>query len=235
MLKEDVAPIRFTLKSVFVVLTAVAVVLAFGFGVLPLLGAAWAIPHLWKKGQSGWAGAVVAGLLILPLLGVGTSVSVRLDTGDQRTEVWGIPISWAPMREPARSSLLTLKGADSRRRWRWCAQQVGSNNANAMVRRFYVDAAAWVDVDPEVAQFVVADIASYVETTHATSGLPDCTTLIWPDVIDRSTGTPRVLDAWEHNPDVLAYLAQKGYNPSSAKHRRSTPPADEQSDEREPE
>lgn len=228
-------PIRFTLKSVFVLLTAVAVVLAFGASVLPLVGTTWGVIYLWKKGQTGLAAAVVAGFLISPIVGIGSSVSVRLDTGDQRTEIWGIPISWTIMHEPARSALLSLEGADSLRRWRWCAQQVGSNNADRMVYGFYVDAAAWVDVDPRVAKLVVADIASYVETTHATSGLPDCITMSGPDVIDRSAENRRVFDGWRQNPDVMAYLERKGYNPERARPPRPTPRSDEQTGEREPE
>lgn len=233
MRNDDDAPIHFTLKSILIVVAAVAIVLAFGVRVLPLVCAAWFVTHLWNKGQSGWAGLVIIGLCYLSIQDFATSVSVRLDTGDQRTEVWGIPISWAPMPEPARSALLTLKGADSRRRWQ-LVRHFGTHNVRHMVRQFYADAAAWVDVDPEVARFVVADIATYVETPHATTIGP-FGTLLRPDVIDRSTGTSRVLDKWEQNANVLAYLAQRGYNPSSVKLRRSTRRADEQADEREPE
>lgn len=134
----------------FVAVTFCAVVLAPGVGAFPLVLAAWAVPHHWIQGQSGWAGAIVVGLLILPLPGVGSSVSVRLDTGDQRIPFWGIPINSRPMREPARSALLTLDRPNAPRGWRWCAQQVGSNNADLMVYSFYTKATAWVDVDPKL-------------------------------------------------------------------------------------
>lgn len=231
MSKDNDASIRFTLRSVFVATAAVAIVFALGLPVLPLVGAACVVPYLWKKGQTGWAGMIVAWLLICPLLGVGITFSLRLDAGDLRTEVWGIPMSWSRTHEPARSELLALKGADSRRRWQR-VYQTGSHNVRRMIRQFYVDATAWVDVDPEIARFIVADIASYAETERTAPEVPFCVRLIRSHVIDRSTGTARVLDGWEQNPDVLAYLTQKGYNPRSATSAGSTPLTVEQTDQR---
>lgn len=94
-----------------------------------------------------------------------------------------------------------------------------------MIRQFYVDATAWVDADPEIARFIVADIACYVETERTAPGVPFCDRLIRSHVIDRSTETARVLDAWEKNSDVLAYLAPKGYNPAAQgpKDQRDSP------------
>jgi hypothetical protein len=219
---KDDRRIRFSLKSILSVTAACAVVLSLGVDSIPLVLAALAVPYLWKHGHRGWGATVVAALVLLLLLfGVGITVSVRLDTGDQRVTYWGIPVAYRPMREPIRSSLLSVQSKTAPRGWRWCAREAASDG---MVYRFYLDAAAWVEVDPEIARLVVSDLASYLDTTHATSGLPYCMTMIWPDVVDRVSGeNPRVIDGWQKNPEVLAYLATKGYSSNSTTTQASPP------------
>jgi hypothetical protein len=78
-----------------------------------------------------------------------------------------------------------------------------------MVRRFYCEAAVWADADREIAKFVLQDIADYVRTTHATHGLPRCTAMLWPDVIENREGRVRVNSNWKDNPEVQQYLASK--------------------------
>jgi hypothetical protein len=81
-----------------------------------------------------------------------------------------------------------------------------------MVYHYYECAAAWVDVDPRIARYVVDDIAAYLDTTHATHGLPACSEMIWPDVVRVTNGKARVLDGWRNNRGVLRYLSAKEYD-----------------------
>ncbi len=204
-------PFQFSLRLLLVVTFFVSIVLGLGIHGIPLIAAATAAVFLLRKRKRGWAAGVVVGLLFVTLLGAGTSVEVRLDTGDQRTLLWGIPVAFHPMDDSARRALLSVDDPVVPPRWEWCAQQVGSNNADAMVYRFYYEASAWVDEDPEIAKLVVRDLADYMRSTHARYSLPECTAMIWPDVVDCSQEPARVIDGWKENPGVLGYLVTKGY------------------------
>ena len=144
---------------------------------------------------------IAAGFLFLSCLGVGTSVQVRLDTGDQRECFWGIPVWYRPMLPEARKALLSLNDPQVPSRWVWCATQVGSNNADSMVFGFYHKASVWVEVNPEIAKLVIRDLANYMQTTHATHGLPDCHSMLWHGIVED----------WEINENVQRYLTSREY------------------------
>jgi hypothetical protein len=164
--------------------------------------------------------AIIGTFLVISGLGLANSTEVRLDTGDQRDCFWGIPIVYRPMEPKSRVALLSLDDSRIPKEWVWCATQVGSNNAHWMVYHFYRDAAAWVRVDTEIARAVVRDIASYVQTSHATHGLPDSWGMI-SFVLESRGDSTWVVEGWEKNPRVRAYLAQKGLA-LNATHARSS-------------
>ena len=196
---------------------ACTMILGFGIRCVPLVFIIWVVLNLWKTEHSNWAIAVVVVFLSLMYFGVGRSVDVRLDTGDQRIVQWGIPVDYRPMYEPARSSLLKLKMENARIEWCWCAKQDSSNRPDRMMYNFYAAASAWGDVNPEIARLVVRDIAFYMQTTHANRGLPDYFSMISFDVIDRTNGVVRIADGWQKNPQVLDYLTEKGFDLSIIK------------------
>jgi hypothetical protein len=178
-----------------------------------VLGAAIIAAVLLNIKRKRWAAAgVIAGFLVLSSIGVGNSVEVRLDTGDQRFLFWGIPTGGSRcLRPELRDRLLTLDDPEVPSQWVWCATQVGSNNADAMVFGFYRAAASWIEVDPAIAKLLIRDISTYVRTTHATHGLPECTSMLFPDVVERNDGRYQVVANWRNNPDVQWYLKSKGY------------------------
>ena len=179
---------------------------------IPLIVAVIVTVYLFIKRRAGLAGTVIACFLFVTFLGFGTSALVRLDTGDQRQLLWGIPIRQMPMYDSPRQALLLLHDPEIREEWTWCAQQLGSNNADLMVYSFYGRAAAWVDVDPEIAKLLVRDIANYVRTTHAMQGLPNCSGMIGLNVDqDHEHDRWRVIEGWQSKPEVIDYLAAHGY------------------------
>lgn len=202
---------QYSLRSLLLAFPVVAWCIATG-----VLGGVFACTvvgtiFLFAKRRTGLAFGVIGIFLLLSCMGVGSSVEFRLDTGDKRLLFWGIPVAYRSPRPELRQGLLALDDSEIPQRWVWCAQQVGSNNADNMMSGFYHEAAAWLEVDPEIARLVLRDIAAYLQTTHATHGLPDCMEMLWPEAVGRDDGQYRVVKGWEKNPRVLAYLARKGY------------------------
>ncbi|WP_146585754.1 hypothetical protein [Posidoniimonas polymericola] len=195
--------------------TCVALGVAFGFAIVVLIAAALGVVYSIRRRRADWAIGIVVGLAVITSTGVGSSVQVRLDTGDQRVCYWGIPAYYRLMPPEVRRTLASLEDEEAPNRWVWCATQVGSNNADAMVHRFYRCAAVWVSEDREVAKLIVRDLADYLRKTHATQGLPDCSPMLWPDVVevgeDFADGT--VVVGWASMPEVQRYLAAKGRTP----------------------
>lgn len=206
---------QFSLRSMLLVVPLLAVGFAFGFAVVVLIAALAGVVYSIRTKRFDWALGIIVCLAIITLTGVGWSVQVRLDTGDQRVCYWGIPAYYRLMSPSARQALLSLDDDQVPHRWVWCATQVGSNNADAMVYRFYHDAAVWVGEDREVAKLIVRDLAAYLRKTHATKELPECTPIIWPDVIERGDdlNEATVIEGWASNPEVQRYLSTKGYSP----------------------
>jgi len=162
---------------------------------------------LLKRDKVGLAFGVIAAFLFLSCMGFGYSVEFRLDTGDERFLLWGVPYSY----RSSRPELLSLNDTEIPKRWVWCATQVGSNNADIMVSDFYYGAALWVEVDPEIAKLIMRDIAEYLQSTHATHGLPECMEMTGSDVIEYNNGRPYVVKDWQANPRVQFYLEKKEY------------------------
>lgn len=180
-----------------------------GIRIAILLGASTGFVLLLKRDHWGLAIGVVAAFLLATCMGFGYSVEFRLDTGDKRFLFWGVPISY----RSSHPELASLHDPKIPKRWVWSATQVGSNAADSMVSDFYYDAAAWVEVDPQIAKLVVRDIADYLQSTHATHGLPDCMPMIGPSVIAYDNGKRHVVKDWENDPQVQSYLEKKGYTP----------------------
>ena len=147
---------------------------------------------------------------MLSCLGLGETVEVRLDTGDRRFLFWGVPVALQSLPSEPRERLVSLQDPDVPKEWTWCATQVGTNHADAMVYGFYKNAAAWVEVDPEIAKLMVRDIAEYLQTTHGTHGLPGCA-ILWPVVERDEEGRRHIVEDWQKNENVQYYLKSKGY------------------------
>lgn len=157
--------------------------------------------------------ALIAVLAVILFTGYGTSAQVRLDTGDLRHCILGIPCSYEMMPEPERSTLLQLAKNSPilRPDWYTCAvfPLRTSNNSHYMCRGFYRDAARWAGTDATIARFAAEDIATYVITTHANYSLPECFSVL--RTIDRFFNAPP--DNWRTNDFVQAYCETKGYVP----------------------
>jgi hypothetical protein len=159
---------------------------------------------------SHWALAILVCFVVISLTGFGSSVQVRLDTGDQWVCQWGIPFNYRPMKSIAREALLSINDGDNTSQWVWCAQQEHTtNHPDLMMYGFYLKASAWVAEDREIARLVVRDLADYLRKTHATSGLPECTPMIWPTIVDSEQNSIR--EGWKDDPEVQRYLQEKGY------------------------
>ncbi len=205
--------LQFSLRALLLTVLVVAIGFSCGAAGLVLAAAVAGTCYFLLKNEVAKAIGVTAGFLFLSCSGVGDSVQVRLDTGDQRRLFWGIPVSDRPMETESRRAIVSLEDLDVPQRWASCAPKVGSNSPDGMIYRYYNCAAAWVDVDPEIGKFVIRDIADYVQTTHGARGLPTFTSMTWPDVVSRQDDGMRVVEAWKDNPEVQAYLAAKGYSP----------------------
>jgi hypothetical protein len=204
---------QYTLRSLLLVFPLVAWCLGTGVHGALLAAAVIAVVFLPIKRRPWSAFGIVFAILVLSGLGVGYSVEVYLRTGDQRLLFWGVPVgTYRQLRPELRQGLVSLDDSEVPPQWVWCATRVGSNNADIMVLDFYRTATAWIEVDPEIAKLVVRDIAAYLQTTHATHGLPECNVMIWPDVAKRATnGRYQVVPDWQKNPEVRRYLSRKGY------------------------
>jgi hypothetical protein len=169
-----------------------------------------AILVLLAQKRLGLALATVGAFLTASCLGVGQSVQVQLDTGDQRLCFCGIPVlTHRPMHATVRKELMSLNDGRVPFGWTWCATQIGTHNADAMVYGFYCKAAAWVDVDPEIAKLALCDIAKYVQLTHARGGLPQCACLLW--IVDQEDGRYKVPESWQDDAEIRQYLVSQGY------------------------
>lgn len=218
---QDVAQVgglgryQYSLRILLLTFPIVAWCLGTGNGGLVFAGALGTAIFLFIKGRGWSALGIVLVFLGLSGAGAGDSVEVHLRTGDQRLLFWGIPIgSYRQLNAERRQALLSLNDPQIPSQWVWCATRVGSNNADIMVIGFYREATAWVEADPEIAKLVVRDIATYLQATHATHGLPECIAMIWPDVVEQtSDGKYRVVPGWRKNPEVQRYLSKKGYVP----------------------
>lgn len=197
------------MRGLLLLFPAIALGLTFGIRSVIFVAAVFATLNYLRQREWGAAFGTAGTLTLLSLLGVGSAIQVRLDTGDQRFCFWGFPVMTTPMQAESRQALLSLDDPEVPRRWVGCATDVGTNHAAAMVYCFYRDAAAWVDVDPQIARLILRDIARYLEATHALQGLPDCSSMLWLDTHQRF----HVPEGWEQNPQVQAYLAAKGYQP----------------------
>jgi hypothetical protein len=137
---------------------------------------------------------------------------MRLDSGDVRYCFLGIPLSTKRMTEPQRTAILRIASGSLILRpvWRTCVVYPlpTTNNPDAMCRRFYREAAAWVDVDATIARMALEDIATYIEKTRAQYSLPDSCHVLGPDVVRRDG---RIVDDWRTNEMVRIYCEDRDH------------------------
>ncbi|MCE9545932.1 MAG: hypothetical protein K8T25_10495 [Planctomycetia bacterium] len=214
---EDQRPWNFSLRSLFVLVTVVAGAFAVGYQLTVLIAAiAITVYCLIKKYRSTTA-TLVVGFIWLTLIGFGTTTEFRLDTGDMRETFWGCPISYSTTMKPAaRAALLSLQDPQVPSRWVWCVTERGTDHPFVRVRYYYQCAGEMAVVDPGAARLVVRDIAECLQKYHG-SGRPECAQFLWlPRLINPTPPTPRLIHGWQNDPAVKAYLAGRGYPPSSA-------------------
>jgi len=207
---RQLRPFQYSLLSVLLLIAIVAVTIAFGIYFLGLLIAIAIVTSLLRERNWLGAGIVACSMLAMSMLGVGVSTQIRLDTGDQRTTVWGVPLIVFRMPDSARNALLSLRTNQQPIRWCICARNVGSHHPDAMLWRMYQGAAAWVPVNNKVAHLVLHDIADYVESTHGTRGGPECYDLLVSPVLVGVPNNYRIADEWQDSAEVQAYLRKKG-------------------------
>jgi hypothetical protein len=159
--------------------------------------------------------AMIAGVVGICFFGH-WSGQIRLDTGDLRYCVYGIPITYDPMPEPERSELLAVAAKSSALKPKWVTCVVyplpSSNNTDAMCREFYFRACAFYNFDPHLMQLLVEAIAAYVDQTQAEEGLPKGEYLCSAFVSDvNGNGNARLLPGWQQDQEVQFELGQLGY------------------------
>ncbi|MFH1746348.1 MAG: hypothetical protein ABIG44_04815 [Planctomycetota bacterium] len=155
------------------------------------------------------------------LSGYGWSAQIRLDTGDLRYCLLGIPLQYDRMSEPQRSAILAIssKSPPISSKWVTCAvfPLPTSNNSHWMCVRYYCEVTAWMDVDPVLARMILEDIADYIETTNVMYSLPESHSMLNPGVVEYGKdGKYRVIDGWENDEGVQLYCQRKGYEPRAS-------------------
>jgi len=205
--------VQFSLRSLLLSIPIVAVGLVYGAAFVALIATFAGVVYWIRTGRGAWVLGISFCFAAAILTEFGTSVQVRTDTGDQRVCLFGIPAYYRPIAPEVRQALLTLESDDIPRRWVRCGPQVCTNDPASMMRGFYAKAAAWVAEDPDIAKLIVLDLAAYLQNTNAKSGLPQCTPMIWFNVVGRkdSSGAIVVLEGWQSNPEVQKYLADKDH------------------------
>ncbi len=190
-------------------LTSVAFCAALMSGIQPLILAAWVAVILFAIWMKAWwsAAAMIAGLVFISATGMATTHQVRLDTGDQRTLLWGIPIEYRPTETELRQALLQLDGARHRREW----VTVGERHLS-MLRVWYESAGAWAREDQTVAELLMLDLADYEKRDASQQSVEWITVLSMTDFEDEETGGS-IFENWESAPEVKSYIAE-------ATHRR---------------
>src|SRR6266853_963593 len=83
---------RFSLRTLFVATFLAGVLFAFGFWGLCAAALALMTGYFFLNKQNAAATGCVVAFVVLSCSGAGTSVEVRLNTGDQRLRFWGVPI-----------------------------------------------------------------------------------------------------------------------------------------------
>ena len=111
-----------------------------------------------------------------------TSTAIRLDTGDLRDSYFGFTIQSYRMPEPQRSIIsgAAQEAGLSKGKWMTCARYPlpTTNNPHIMCAGFWFDAAVWIEAERPLGVVVLRDLASYVDRTAASSGLPASTSIL---------------------------------------------------------
>jgi hypothetical protein len=98
----DFGAFQFSLRAFLLAVLLTGIVTAFGLEAAIPVGGLLLILWLSVKGRIAAAFGVFLVFLTLLLLEIGTSYQVCLVTGDQRTCLWGIPVTYIPMEQKAR-------------------------------------------------------------------------------------------------------------------------------------
>lgn len=156
---------------------------------------------------------IMVWVIVIHILIGPSSVDIRLDTGDLRYRYFGIPFYYDRMPEPRRSQLLAL--ANNNRSimgdWHCCADYPlpTTNNPHLMCRQFYLQLAAWIEYDRDIASHMANDIARYIRETNASSGLPRCYSLLMSAKLD-TDGEYKLPDNWRSPDYIKKYLEYGG-------------------------
>lgn len=172
--------------------------------------------HFRTKRYLGYASLILVVWITLSAISGPSSTDIRLDTGDLRYRFCGIPITVSTMPEPQRTRLLDLaKQSDViDSSWHQCADYPlpTTNNTDSMCRWFYLNLAAWIDEDPDLAILLMEDVASYIRKTNARHGGPENPYLLLRCVERKDDGSRVVKEGWREDDQVQMELEALGYS-----------------------
>jgi hypothetical protein len=172
--------------------------------------------------RSGRSIAIIAlALISLAVLLYGVShqsVDIRLDTGDLRYRVLGVPVKFTRMPEPQRSQLLALAAQSTVLTPNWvnCCQYPlpTTNHPDSMCMGFYRAATLWIAEDPTIARLALEDVARYIKQTNARHGLPASFYLVSNLSADLNGVTWMIKPDWRDDQQIRWYLQQQNYTPA---------------------
>jgi hypothetical protein len=147
--------------------------------------------------------AIIAALL------VGPKTEIRIDCGDTRLSLLGIPVKYQRMEEPERSILLSpsSRNQPSPSRWVPVVAQEMSFNPEGAYRHWFRTSCAWAKESPDIFQTLRTDIGSCIEDAggRRVAILKEYELL---KCVDPETGIVR--PGWKSNELVIRFCAEHG-------------------------
>ena len=140
--------------------------------------------------------AFMAWEVLLPGLGSLTEGQVRVDTGDWRQTLFGIPYSHERLPERERCALLTVAKRPPAIPEEWM------DDAQGLYGPDWWLAVAWVGVDPDIARRVLDALRT---------GLGPTTTTAWPMVKYGGSNMSLLWPSWDRKYDGMSTLVQPGW------------------------
>jgi hypothetical protein len=192
--------IQFGLRTVLLGIAGFAVLFSLGPSPLALAAVLYIVVDLWRMKKVLPSSAAMVAVLATAFTGIGFTVQVRPDTGDERHCFWGIPFMYSSLPAPARRAIIACGTEDSPRRWT-------TRSTRMPLRRYYLSAAAWYAEDEEIAKLVVADLSACARTGCHDG--PASWFLL--DLVELDEPGGRVSARWRTERMVVEYLREKGY------------------------
>jgi hypothetical protein len=136
------------------------------------------------------------------------TTEIRIDCGDLRYTIIGIPYHFERMDEPARTTLLLIASHGGiHPRWIPIMPRVVSLNIVAESRDRYVFAAVWARTDSRLGELLLKDISGALE---AAAGTRPATTDA--DRILREVAPELLVPAdWTNDEEIKVYCEKRGY------------------------